>query len=143
RPIRMSTIRVPGSAAAKCCAAAPGRPAPASPARPIAISSRPTATTSSPASAHALLSWGRATGVARPGTRSDRFQRRVELGAADDDAAAVADLDAAVALGIDRRQRARLVGGEPQAQQMAALPGLDPVLEAGAVVQEGVIVHQL
>ena len=39
--------------AARCCAAAAGRPAPASPAPPIAISSRPTATTCWPASAPA------------------------------------------------------------------------------------------
>ena len=73
----------------------------------------------------------------------DRLERGVELGATDDDAAAVTDLGAAVALGVDRRQRTGLVGGESQAQQVAALRGLGPVLEAGAVVQQGVVVHQL
>ena len=52
-PIPTRSTRSPGSARTRCCAAAAGRPARASPARPSATSSRPTAATSSPASAPA------------------------------------------------------------------------------------------
>src|SRR5262245_53459401 len=74
---------------------------------------------------------------------SDRLQRGVEPGALDDDAAAVARRDGAVALGVDRGQGARLGRGEPEAQQVTLLRRLRPVLEGGAVVQQGVVVHQL
>src|SRR5688572_2394179 len=60
-PIPTRTTRSRGSAAARCCAAAAGRPAPVSHGRATAISSRPTATTCSPVFGPARSDNGRPT----------------------------------------------------------------------------------
>ena len=60
----------------------------------------------------------------------------MQLGAAHDDAATVADGDRAVALGEHFGQRPGIGRRQPQTQEMAAALRLGPVHEAGAVVQE-------
>jgi error-prone DNA polymerase len=73
-----------------------------------------------------------------------RLQRRVHRrGAWENDAAPVADIDLAVALGENRRQGTRPRRRQPQPQQVAALVRVGPILEAGAIVQQSVVVHEL
>ena len=57
--------------------------------------------------------------------------------------ASVAGNDRAVPLGEDRRQDPGLERRQPEPQQMAFAMGFRPVLEAGAIVQQCVIVDKL
>ena len=67
----------------------------------------------------------------------------MQPGARTDDPAAVADLDAAVAFRINRRQRPRTRHRQPQPQQMAFAFRLRPIDEARAVVQQRMVMHEL
>src|SRR5204863_2244888 len=60
-----------------------------------------------------------------------------------DDAAAIADRDAAVAFCKNRRQRSGAGRGQPQAQQVPLALGLGPVLVGRAGVQDRMIVQEL
>ena len=68
----------------------------------------------------------RSTGRVR-GCESARHERRVQAGSLTDDAAAVADRQAAIAFGEDRRQWAGARRCQPQTQQMAPPFGLRPI----------------
>ena len=73
----------------------------------------------------------------------DRLQRRLQFGSGADYAAAVADGDVAIALGIARRQGGGLGRADPEPQQIAPALGLGPVFIVLATVQQGMIVDEL
>src|SRR5262249_61842545 len=74
---------------------------------------------------------------------SNRFKRCVENASRYDNAATVADVDFAEALGVDLGQGSRTRDGQPQPQQVTFALGLGPIFESSSVVQHGVVVHPL
>ena len=74
---------------------------------------------------------------------SARLHRRHHLDARQHDAAAVADLGAAVSVGEHRRERPAVRRAELKAKQMPLALRLRPILVVGAVVQDHVVVDQL
>src|SRR5205814_7369000 len=81
--------------------------------------------------------------VARyPGCSAWR-KRYMQLRPLADDAAAIADRDAAVAFCKNRRQRPGTGRGQPQAQQVPLALALGPVLVGRAGVQDRMVVQEL
>src|SRR3546814_9671066 len=78
-----------------------------------------------------------------PRLSSHGIEWRGQLCALDKNAPTLPRRDSAKALRKYRRQRARVVGRQPQPQQMPPPLEFGPVLKGRPVMQQGVIVHQL
>src|SRR5262245_644075 len=70
-------------------------------------------------------------------------ERRRQVHSGYCEAASFARRDLSISFGEDRRELARDSRRQPQSQQVALAPGLRPVLESHAVVQNRVVMNQL